>query len=147
MGLELANTIFGLSRVGGIFVVLIAGFLVDRYGVRRLLFLVLLITGLSSTGLALAQVVPLLVAMLFVQATASAAFFPVALVATSKLTTVYERSTFTGTTIAIGIVVGLGITPALLGAVADAWSFLGGILGLGVLTAMSCVALRYLQKT
>lgn len=146
MGLEAANTIFGLSRAGGVFVMIIAGFLVDRYGIRKLLSLVLLITGLSSTGLAIAQVVPLLVAMLFVQATASAAFFPVGLVAISKLTTIDERSTFTGTTIAIGIVVGLGITPALLGAFADAWSFQGGILGLGVLTAISCVALRYLWR-
>lgn len=147
MGLEIANTIFGLSRVGGVFIVVIAGFLVDRYGVRKLLFLAMLITGISTTGLALAHVAPLLMAMLFLQATAASAFFPVALVAISKLTTIDERSTFTGTTIAIGVIVGLGVTPALLGAVADAWSFQSGILVLGVLTAMSCVALRYLQKT
>lgn len=146
MGLEIANTLFGLSRVGGVFIVVIAGFLVDRYGVRKLLFLAVLITGLSTTGLALAHVAPLLMAMLFVQATASAAFFPVGLVAISKLTTVDERSTFAGTTIAIGMVVGVGIAPALLGAAADAVSFQVGILILGVLTAMSCLALRYLRK-
>lgn len=146
MGLEIANTIFGLSRVGGVFIVVIAGFLVDRYGVRKLLFLAMLITGISTTSLALAHVAPLLMAMLFLQATAASAFFPVALVAISKLTTVDERSTFTGTTIAIGVVVGLGVTPALLGAAADALSFQSGILVLGVLTAMSCVALRYLRR-
>ena len=146
MGLEIANTIFGLSRVGGVFIVVIAGFLVDRFGVRTLLFLVLLTTGLATTGLALAHTFPLLVAMLFVQATAATVFFPVGLVAISKLTTVDERSTFTGTTIAIGVIIGLGLTPALLGAVADALSFQVGILGLGVLTAISCVILRYLQK-
>jgi NNP family nitrate/nitrite transporter-like MFS transporter len=147
MDLEVANTIFGLSRVGGVFIVVIAGFLADRYGIRKLLFLVVLITGLSTTGLALAQVVPLLMAMLFLQATAASAFFPVALVAISKLTTVDERSTFAGTTLAIGVVAGLGIAPALLGVAADTSSFQVGILVLGVLTVMSCVSLRYIQKT
>jgi NNP family nitrate/nitrite transporter-like MFS transporter len=146
IGLEIANTVFGLSRVGGVFIVVFSGFLVDRYGVKTLLLLVLLITGLSTIGLALAQAFPLLVIMLFIQATAATAFFPVGLVAISKLTTVNERSAFTGTTIAIGVIVGIGVTPALLGVAADAFSFQGGILVLGVLSAMSCAALRYLQK-
>jgi NNP family nitrate/nitrite transporter-like MFS transporter len=146
IGLEIANTIFGFSRVGGVFIVVIAGLLVDRYGARKLLFLAVLITGISTTGLALVQAVPLLMVVLFLQATAASAFFPVGLVAISKLTTVDERSTFTGTTIAIGVVVGLGVTPALLGTAADAWSFQIGILILGLLTVMSCMTLRYLQK-
>lgn len=146
MSLEVGNTIFGLSRIGGVFSVAIAGFLVDRYGVRKILFLVLLITGFSRTGLALAHIFPLMAAALFVQATVSAAFFPVGQVAISILTSVNERSTFTGASIAIGIIIGTGVTPALLGAVADAWSFQSGILFLGVLTALSCVALKYLQR-
>ncbi len=75
MGLEIANTLFGLSRVGGVFIVVIAG-----------------------------------------------------------------------TTIAIGMVVGVGIAPALLGAVADALSFQVGILGLGVLTVLSCFILRGISR-
>lgn len=147
MYLETANTIFGLSRCGGFFVVILAGFLVDRYGVKKILFLVLLTTGLTTVGLALAQTVPVLVAMLILQATACAGFFPVALVAISKLTKFNERSIFTGTTIAIGVVVGLGLTPFVLGAVADAWNFQIGILVLGVLTGLSCILLRDLGES
>jgi len=146
MYLEMANTIFGFSRIGGLFVVVMAGFLVDRYGVKKILFLALLTTGLSTMGLALAQTTRLLVAMLVVQATVSGVFFPVALVAISKLTNFNERSVFTGTTIAIGVVVGLGLTPFILGVVADLWNFQIGILVLGLLTALSCVVLRDLQK-
>jgi len=146
MYLEMANTIFGFSRVGGFLVVILAGFLVDRYGAKKILFLMLLATGLSTMGLALAQTVPLLVAMLILQATVCVGFFPVALVAISKLTNLNERSTFTGTSVAFGVVVGLGITPFVLGAVADAWSFQTGFLVLGVLTTLSSMLLRDLGE-
>jgi NNP family nitrate/nitrite transporter-like MFS transporter len=146
MGLEFSNTIFGFSRMGGVLMVLSAGFLIDRYGVKTLLSVVLFVTGIATIGLALAQEFFFLVTMLFIQATVASVFFPVGLVAISKLTIVDERSTFTGTTIAVGVIVGLGITPALLGAVADAVSFQLGMLVLGVLTVMSCALLRYLRK-
>lgn len=146
MNLEFANTIFGFSRIGGIFVAIITGFLVDRYGVKNILLLLLLTTGFSTIGLAMSRALTALVIMLFVQATVSNVFFPVSFVAVSKLTTTNERSTFTGTTMAIGVIIGLGLTPALLGAVADTWNFQIGILVLGVLTLVSCVTLKYLQK-
>ncbi|MGD2124686.1 MAG: MFS transporter [Desulfobacteraceae bacterium] len=144
--LEVANTIFGVSRIGGFFVAMLAGFLADRYGVKRILSLALLATGLSTIGLAAAQPFPLLVAMLITQATVGTAFFPVGLVALSKLTTLTERSAFTGGTIAIGVVVGLGLTPALLGAVADIWNFQIGIFVLGAFAALSCMLVSKLQE-
>ncbi|UCG65425.1 MAG: MFS transporter [Deltaproteobacteria bacterium] len=96
--LEMANTGFGFSRIGGFFVTLIAGFLVDRFGVKRILLFSLVATGLSTIGVAVSQTFPLLVTMLILQATFSPGFFPAVLVAISKLTTVHERGTFTGAT-------------------------------------------------
>lgn len=116
--LEMANTIFGVYRAGGLFAIVTGGFLVDRYGVKKKLFSVLLIAGLSTIGLSLAHTLPLLVIMLIIQATLSV-FFPVALVVISKLTRVNERSTFTGTAMRIAGIVGLSGTPPILGAVAD----------------------------
>ena len=142
MNLETANTVFGFSRIGGFFVAILAGFLVDRYGAKKILFLVMLATGISTMSLALAKTIFFLVAMLFVQATVYPAFFPVALVAISKLTDFNERSIFTGTTIAIGMTVGVGLTPVFLGAVADVWNFKVGIFSLGALTTFSCISLR-----
>jgi NNP family nitrate/nitrite transporter-like MFS transporter len=141
--LETANTIFGLSRFGGLFAIITGGLLVDRYGVKKILFSGLLIAGISTIGLALVHTLPLLAIMLFIQATVSV-FFPVALVAISKLTHVNERSTFTGAAMGISIIVGLGVTPPILGVVADTWSFQSGILGLGVITTLSCMAVRKL---
>ena len=142
MHLETANTIFGFSRIGGFIVAIITGFLVDRYGAKRILFLVILLTGLSTMNLALAQTIPLLVVMLFVQATIYPAFFPVALVAISRLTASNERSIFAGTTMAIGVIIGIGLTPVILGAVADVWNFRVGIFSLGAFTAISCISLK-----
>lgn len=142
MSLETANTIFGFSRIGGFFVAITAGFLVDRYRAKKILFLVILFTGLSTMSLALAQTIPFLVVMLFVQATIYPAFFPVALVTISRLTDFNERSIFTGTTIAIGVIFGMGLTPVILGAVADVWNFKVGIFALGALTTLSCISLK-----
>ena len=144
--LELANTIFGVSRIGGLFATILIGFALDRYSVRKILFIILLITGLSTIGVALAQVFWLLIGMLIIQATVSVAFFPSAIMAISKITRLEERSTFMGITVAIASIWGVGITPVGLGAVADAWSFQIGIFILGVLTTLSCVLMRGLRK-
>jgi len=142
MSIEMANTIFGISRTGGFIIVILAGFLVDRYGAKKILFLLLLTTGLTTVGLALTQTVPHLVVMLILQATVCSGFFPVAFVVISKITSFNERSIFTGTTIAIGVIMGLGFAPFALGAIADIWNFQYGILLLGVVTAVSCILVR-----
>jgi MFS family permease len=143
--LETANTVFGLSRLGGLILTFMAGFLADRYGTKKVLLLSLLCTGASTIGMALAQSFPLLVTTLFIQATFCPIFFPVGLVAISKVTDFNERSLFTGTTVALGVILGNGFTPFLLGAVADAWSFHVGILFQGLLTMFSSVLLRELR--
>jgi NNP family nitrate/nitrite transporter-like MFS transporter len=144
--LEIANTIFGLSRIGGLFASVLIGFLVDRCGATKILFTVLLTTALATVGIAVSPTFPLLVVMLALQATVSAGFFPAGFVAISKLTDLSERSIYTGVTVAFGVVFGLGLTPAVLGAVADVWGFQPGILFLGVLTIFSCGLIKGLQR-
>ena len=144
--LEIANTIFGLSRIGGLVASVLVGFLVDRFGARRIIFAVLLTTALSTIGIAVSPIFPLLIVMLTIQATVSAGFFPAAFVAISKLTDLNERGIFTGITTAFGVVFGLGLTPAILGAAADVWGFQPGILVLGILTVFSCALIRGLEK-
>jgi NNP family nitrate/nitrite transporter-like MFS transporter len=144
--LVLANTIFGVSRIGGLFATVLIGFVLDRYPVRKILIIILFITGLSTIGVALAQVLWLLVGMLIIQATVSVTFFPSAIMAISKITRLEERSTFMGMTLAISSIWGVGIAPVGLGAVADIWNFQVGILVLGILSTLSCVVMRGLKK-
>jgi NNP family nitrate/nitrite transporter-like MFS transporter len=145
MPLETANTVFGVSRVGGIFVSLLVGFLADRYGARSILWPAFLITGISTIGLAVVRDFAALVTMLIVQGSVSLGFFPVGLLASSKLTTFKDRSIFTGGTMALGVIFGIGLTPVALGAVADAWNFETGIVVLGILTVCSTLCLRELR--
>ena len=145
MPLALANTVFGASRIAGPIVTVLAGFLADRYGAKKTLLFGFLIIGASTIGLALAKNLTLLVVMLTAQATFSLAPFPVGLVMISKLTDLKDRSIFTGGTIAFGTVLGFGLTPLVLGAVADVWSFKTGILALGIMTVLASLSVRSLK--
>ena len=143
--LETANTIFGLSRVGGVFATLVAGFIADRFGVKKILFWVFLVTGASTVGIALDFSIPLLIGILCIQAAFSNAFFAVGLVAISKLSNTGERSLFTGAIISGGTIAGMGLAPMCLGAVADYWSFELGLIVTGALT-MIAAGIPFLLK-
>jgi len=140
-----ANNLFGISRVGGVFVSILIGFLLDRYGYRKMLVFGIITTGLSTIGLSLASTLPLIVITLILQATLSLAFFPIGLASISKLTPLSERAMATGVIISIGVIFGLGFTPFLLGVIADHFSFQAGILGLGILTTLSSLMVRFLR--
>jgi NNP family nitrate/nitrite transporter-like MFS transporter len=146
MQVESANTIFGLSRIGGVLATMLVGFLVDRFAVKKILFTIMFITGLSTVGIALAQVLWLLVGMLVIQATVSMVFFPAAITAISSITPPEERTTFIGTIIAISSLFCYGLFPAGLGAVADKWNFQIGILAMGILIILSCALIRRLKE-
>jgi NNP family nitrate/nitrite transporter-like MFS transporter len=146
MQVEVANTIFGVSRIGGVFATMLIGFVLDRYSVKKILFTILFITGLSTVGMALAQVLWLLVGMLVIQATVSMVFFPAAITAISSITLPEERTTFIGVTLAISSLFSFGFLPVGLGAVADKWNFQIGILAVGVLITLSCALIRRLKE-
>jgi NNP family nitrate/nitrite transporter-like MFS transporter len=141
-----ANTIFGISRIGGIFVSILSGFLTDRYGYRKILMLSLLLTGLSTIGLSLAFTLPLILVTLFLQAAFTIAYFPAALSAISKLTSFSERSVVTGMVFAFGSIFGMGTVPFLLGLTADYFSFQIGIFLLGLLTTLSSLLVKFLKE-
>jgi MFS family permease len=76
----------------------------------------------------------------------SLTFFPAGLATISKLTPLPERSMATGVIISIGIVFGVGLTPFILGLIADHLSFQVGILWFGILTTLSSFGVRLLEK-
>lgn len=147
MDFVLANTFFGISRAGGIFVSILAGVLTDRFGYTRMLKWSLATTGLSTVALALSRTpVQILVALIF-QATCSLAFFPVGLAAISRLTPLAERSLTLAIGICMGMVFGTGGSPFVLGLVADHSSFRIGILGLGLLATLCVFTIRFLEAS
>jgi predicted MFS family arabinose efflux permease len=145
MELRFANRIFGISRIGSLFTTLLIGFALDRYRVRNIMAFILLATGLSTIALAMAENFWILSAMLLIQATVCFSFFPVTLTAIAKLTEPDARSSFTGATVGLSTVFGVGLSPFILGAIADAWNFQVGIFIAGLLVSLSCLILRYLE--
>jgi len=140
-----ANTLFGISRIGGIFASIFVGFLIDRYGYRRMLALSQITAGLSTLGLSLASTLPLIMITLILQATLSLTFFPVGLASLSKLTPLSERSLTIGVIVSFGVIFGMGISPFLLGLTADYFNFQAGIFCLGILTTLSSLLIRFLE--
>jgi hypothetical protein len=51
----------------------------------------------------------------------------------------------TGVILSMGVIFGMGSTPFVLGVIADHFSFKVGILGLGVLTTLSSLAVGLLE--
>jgi MFS family permease len=143
---DFANTLFGISRVGGVFVSIFIGFLIDRYGYRFMLMFCLVTTGLSTIGLALSSTLPLILVTLILQATLSVGFFPAGLAALSNLTPLSERSMAIGAALSIGMIIGIGGGPLILGFIADHLSFKIGIIWLGILTTSSSLAVSLLGK-
>ena len=88
----------------------------------------------------------LLLAILFFQATFSVVVFPVVLIVVSKISSQNERGMYTAITMAAAGIFGPGLSPIVLGAIADVWSFQTGILMVGVLTTASCICIRWLNE-
>jgi MFS family permease len=135
LDIDYANTIFGLSRLGGAVLTIIAGFFVDRFSLKKACFVLVSATGILTVLLALSSARWVHV-FLSLQACISPTVFPVGYVAVAKLFSQEQRGQATGFVITIGMI-GTGLVPYFLGLSGDFWSFRAGIFVLGILTALS----------
>jgi MFS family permease len=145
LSIEYANSILGTSRLGGIGVAVLCGFLVDRFSLRKLMFAMLFLSGLFTvlTGVASARFMGV---SLFFQAIFATGFFPVALVAATKMFSRETRSMATGIILAFSVIFGGGLTPYLLGFAGDLLSFRFGISLLGILVSLSSLLIFSLKE-
>jgi MFS family permease len=130
------NALLGASRLGGVAVAILAGFAADRLSLRKTAFVVILATGISTMALAIPNVVWIKVD-LFLQAAISTAFFPLSLVAMSRMFGPETRGPATAFIIMLAVVFGIGVSPYLLGICGDLISFRFGIFVLGCATSAS----------
>lgn len=131
-----ANTMLGISRLGAIVVAVSCGFLIDKFNLRKIMFLVLLTTGGLTILIGITSV-SFMGIILFLQASFVVAFFPAGLVAISKIFSREMRSLATGLIIFLGGIPGLGLMPYLLGVSGDLYSFRLGITILGLCVTLS----------
>jgi NNP family nitrate/nitrite transporter-like MFS transporter len=143
--LEQANMAFSLSRIGGFSGQIAIGFFLDRYSTRKILFILMVASGVFTLAVAITETYWIIIAMLLLQGTFCVVFYPVGIVAISKVTKPEERAIFTGTIMAISGMLGIGLTPFMMGAIADQWSFQVGFVILGLLALAVCPLVRLLR--
>ena len=135
LGVEYANTLFGISRIGAAAIGITAGFLVDRFRARKIAFVLVLLTGIFTALVAIRELWWLKV-FLFVQASVAAGFPPVSLVAVSRMCESEMRGQAVGFIVTLGVI-GTAFIPYFLGLCGDLVSFRLGFLLLGIATALS----------
>jgi NNP family nitrate/nitrite transporter-like MFS transporter len=129
-----ANRLLGLSRIPGLLMVLIAGWLTDRLSPSAAVSMALGVTGAAVVCLAIGPrswVAP----AVFVQATASACLFPPILSMASSVASSEDRALALSMSLAVAPVVGGGLLPAGIALAGDLGAFGAGLAGTGALVA------------
>ncbi len=144
MNPELVNTLVGLSRLSSLVIIFIAGYLVDRFGVRRVIATVMLAAGIATAGLSLVRR-PLLIAAVFLQPILIACYFPAGLAAISRIAPREMHNLTISFMFPIGYAVGSGLVPFLLGLLGDRLSFAFGFRLYGGLLIASAVLPFFLK--
>ncbi|MFP4617718.1 MAG: MFS transporter [Spirochaetaceae bacterium] len=133
--LEKANNIFGISRFLPIVSLLTAGLLMDRFGLRKILLTTLAGSGLTILLMSLARG-PLLIAIVFLQPSIVALFFPAGLAALAQVGPPETRNVTVSMVLPVSVLLGTGLIPAFLGYMGDVLSFSTGFLITGCFTVL-----------
>ena len=127
-----------------ILVAIASGFLVDRFRPKKIAFLLVLTTGIFTALVAVKDMWWIKI-FLFLQATIAAGFFPLSLVAISRMFERETRGQAVGFIITLGVI-GVSVIPYLLGLSGDLVSFRLGFLLLGIVTALSSGLLFFVKE-
>jgi MFS family permease len=133
---QYANTVFGLSRVGGLAFGVTMGFVVDRFSLKKSMFVVMFLTGIFTMLIGHTNLIVVEVAM-FLQGTVIAGFFTIGLMAISRAFGMSERGMASGIMTTMGAVFGSGMMPYLFGLAGDHISFKFGILTFGAVVVLA----------
>jgi len=117
-----ANTLLGLSRISVIPLVFISGWIVDRFGVKLTMIVVMLFNG---TAMILLGILPgkWVILMVFLQPMLTGSFFPAGFAALSTIVPNRARSLAVSLAIFVAYLTGAGFIPLLLGVFGDAGMF------------------------
>lgn len=139
-----ANLIVALSRVPGIGMAIIAGWVTDLIGPRKAIAITLSCTGLLSVLIGMESGVPLVV-VIFIQGAIASCFFPAALAAVSKLFSFDMRNLAIAIAVAFSGFIGVGLISALMGLLAEKGMFSTGLMLNGILVLAGLPTLIFLK--
>jgi NNP family nitrate/nitrite transporter-like MFS transporter len=132
--LAVANQLLGLSRIPGIVMVLLAGWITDRLSPSTTVSIAMALTGVAVIVLGLGPKM-LIAPAVYLQAAASACLFPPILSLGSGISTAKNRALTISLLLAIAPVFGGGLLPAAIALSGDLGSFGIGLAAAGILTA------------
>jgi NNP family nitrate/nitrite transporter-like MFS transporter len=141
-----ANTLIALSRIAGIFIAFLAGWFVDRWGVKKTLTLVFLITGFLTFFLG-AVTRDWLIPFVFFQPLVAVCFFPAGFTAISQIGPAGSRNVAVSFVVPLGFILGGGAVPVLIGWAGERGSFAWGIILVGIITMAGVPLVRGLKLT
>jgi NNP family nitrate/nitrite transporter-like MFS transporter len=121
-----ANTMIALSRISGLGMAFLAGWITDRLGPRPTLAGVFLLTGFATILLGTASI-SWIVILIFLQPVLAVCFFPPGFAALSAIGPPSTRNVAVSLTVPIAFIVGGGCIPTWIGVMGDAGSFALGI--------------------
>ncbi len=134
------NRIVGFSRLTALAVVLLSGHLRDTLGDRAVLTGALSLTGVLTLLLGILRGRPL-VAVVWLQPSIIAAFFPAALAALAGFTPQEGRNVAFSLVFPIAYIVGAGLFPWVMGGLGEKGLFATGFVGIGMVALLAGVAM------
>jgi NNP family nitrate/nitrite transporter-like MFS transporter len=145
MNRELVNSLVGGSRLSNLAIIFFAGLLVDRFGARRVMSVVMAAAGLTTMALGAASR-PLLIAALFLQPLLIACFFPAGFTVISRIAPREMHNLTISFIMPISYTIGAGLVPSFFGLLGDRMSFALGFLLYGVLLTAAAVLPFFLKR-
>lgn len=139
-----ANTIFGLSRISVIFTTVISGLFVDRFGIKKSMFVIVMGSGILTALVGLTSGVSLLL-VIFLQPVMVGCFFPAGLAALSRIGSKHFTNIIVSMIIPISMLFGGGVVPSLLGILGEHGNFPIGFIFLGTTMLLSTVLFLFLK--
>ncbi len=138
------NAVVGLSRVSGLFITLLSGWLTDRIGPKGAIAMVFTASGISTAFLGFLKG-SLLLPVIFLQPLFATCFFPPGLSALSRIAKRRVQNIAVSFTVPFAFLFGSGAVPAFIGFMGDVSSFGYGFLVVGLVTAGSISLLKFLR--
>jgi MFS transporter, NNP family, nitrate/nitrite transporter len=115
---EAANVLVSLSRISSVFMPIVGGWLGDRYGNKRIMAIVLFLTGILTVPIGFSGGL-LLVVLIVMQAMVAVCFFPVGFAEISTIGAGKDKGAAISFLPPLAFLVGGGLLPTLIGGVGD----------------------------
>lgn len=130
-----ANTLLGLSRISGLFMVFVAGWFTDRVGEKIFIFIIMLASGVATILLGVTTGTWLVV-VFFLQPAILGCYFTAGFAALARIVQPNYRSIAAAFTTPAAFLLGGGLLPMAIGYMGETYSFGLGIVLLGCITIL-----------